>query len=271
MLVPLLLALLSVERPQVAQLPVAPPPRLAVVEMHLAAWKEETSKFTNIREVISMTRRDAAGEDKKNYSGVFLGMRPNYFRLRLDNNADPAGNDYEAFICDGKAVFAYSGLQKTITARSVVQETPTRPVGPPTEEESITERWVQFFEQIVRAMNPGEHFALKCLVGSETIFDKKQYQITLALAGKNFIQLDVEPLLPDGKKQFTKARVSLFAPNTKFAYTVAAVALTLPNGETEVWKFTEQQLNIPKVTAKDFAFQKVLGFKLNDLRTPSKP
>jgi hypothetical protein len=42
-------------------------------------------------------------------------MKPTFAVLRLDNAGDPKKQDYEAYICDGKAVYAYSGLAKTIT------------------------------------------------------------------------------------------------------------------------------------------------------------
>jgi TIGR03009 family protein len=272
MLVPLLLAILAVEHPQVAQLPEAPPPRLAIVEIHLAAWKEETAKLANLRTEISLTRTVAALKQVKRYSGVVLWLQPSSFILRLDNNGDPTGNDYEAFICDGKSVYAYNGLQKSILARSIAEEKPVRPVGPPTEEEMILEQWRQFFDQMVRSMHPGEHFAIKCLSGSETLFDRNRYQFKLVPVGGGFIALDIEPLRAQDKPEFTNARVTLIGPgNNRLAYMTAAVELTLPNGDTEVWKFTKWQRDIPGLGAQDFAFQKVPGFKLTDLRKSSKP
>ena len=273
MFVPLILALLAVERPQVAQLPVAPPPRLAAVEKHLAAWKEETAKLTNIHADISLTRTPVAFFGRvKRFSGVILHMQPNYFVMRLENNADRTGADYEASICDGKAVYAYNGLQKSILARSIVEETPVRPVSPPTQEEMILEQWRQFFDRVVRALHPGEHFATKCLIGSEALFDRQRYWITFAGAGGGIINLDFEPVFPEDKQEFTKARVSLIGPgNNKLAYMTTTVELTLPNGDTEVWKFTDWKRDIPGLAPYNFAFQKVPGFKLTDLRKMPEP
>src|SRR6266702_3326538 len=57
----------------------------------------------------------AAGifKGEKDYTGSILCMKPNLARLRLDYATDP--RDFEAFICNGKSVYAYNGLQKTIT------------------------------------------------------------------------------------------------------------------------------------------------------------
>jgi hypothetical protein len=49
-----------------------------------------------------------------------------------------------------------------------------------------------------------------------------------------------------------------------------------PSGETELWKFTDPQINIPGVTEKDFQYSPVPGFKFFKAETippaePSKP
>ena len=55
------------------------------------------------------------GADERKYSGQVLCMKPNFAILRLNNDSDKTGADYEAFICNGKAVYEYNGVAKTVT------------------------------------------------------------------------------------------------------------------------------------------------------------
>ena len=98
--------------------PAVPPPLPPAVaapdqklDGHLASWEKTMTSLTNFRFELALKRTDpAAGifKGEKEFKGEVLCMKPNFARLRLVYAADP--KDYEAFICNGKAVYAYNGL-----------------------------------------------------------------------------------------------------------------------------------------------------------------
>ena len=78
-----------------------------VVEQHLGAWEMKMAGVVNLRTEIDLKRSDAVFKKDTNHAGTVLWMKPNYVVLRLDNSGDPTKTDYEAYICDGKSLFAY--------------------------------------------------------------------------------------------------------------------------------------------------------------------
>src|SRR5262245_43493431 len=100
--------------------PAAPPVKAAdpKLDAHLIEWEKKMAGVVNLRTEVALKRTDAVFKKDTNYGGpdsVVLCMKPNYAVLRLNNLGDPTKTDYEAYICDGKAVYAYNGVQKTIT------------------------------------------------------------------------------------------------------------------------------------------------------------
>jgi TIGR03009 family protein len=256
-MLPLLSALLVAGPSQTAPLPVAPPPHAATdpeLVKHLAAWRAETAKRSNVRAVLDVTLTEVVLKRQKRYGGAVLWMRPNYLVMRLDNQDDQTRADYEAFVCDGEAVYEYDGLAKTVTERRLVPDATVGPLAPEGFFIECLRRW------LARAANVGEHVAMKCLTGLDAEGDRDRYRITLVRAGQNAIEFDIEPLFAEELGQFAKARLKLTGPDAKVPYCAVGVRVTRHSGDTEVWKFTELQSNIPGLAANHFQHQKPPGF-----------
>jgi TIGR03009 family protein len=191
----------------------------------------------NFRFELGLTRKDAVFQKPKEYTGVVLGMKPNYAIVRLDYTGDPKKEDYEAFICNGKAVYAYSGLERAITEY---------PLPDP-------------------AKNPGgatDNLMIDFLSGMKATDAKQRFELKLYNEDQHYVYLDIKPILGKDKQEFQQLRLALYGPNTKFAYLPAQVYMVKPNGDTEMWKFTGPQTNLPGIDAKVFEYKPVPGFEL---------
>jgi TIGR03009 family protein len=181
----------------------------------------------------TLTRKEPVFNKERTYSGQVLCMKPNFAILRLDNLANK--DDYEAYVCNGQAIYEYNGLQKTVT------------------------EW---------KLNPnpgaggGDNLMLDFLSGMKSAAAKQRFQITLFKEDAHYVYLDIKPLLPKDRQEFEQARFALFGPNTPFPYLPAQMYLAKPSGDTEVWKFTNPQTNIPGVEPKHFQYKPVPGFEL---------
>jgi TIGR03009 family protein len=215
--------------------PPAPPAADPRLDAHLAKWEKTMSAVTNFRFVLELKRTEFTFKTDRTYSGVVLCMKPNLAVLRLNNDADKTGADYEAFISDGKAVYEYNGLAKTVTKWKLPEP---------------------------NAANAGatDNLMIDFLSGLKADAAKKRFELTLFKEDANYVYLDVKPILPKDKADFQQLRMALYGPATKWAYLPAQVLLVKPSGDMEQWKFKEPQTNIPGLTAKDFQYQKVPGF-----------
>jgi len=83
------------------------------LDAHLLEWQKKMGGLTNFRSQFDLVKTDSVFQKARNYSGVVLCMKPNFAILRQDNISDRS--DYMAFICNGKSIFEYNGLQKSIT------------------------------------------------------------------------------------------------------------------------------------------------------------
>ena len=101
--------------------PAAPgvPPAAPNLDDHLLNWEKKMADVTNFRVEISLTRTENVFKRDKKYNGVVLCMKPNYAILRLDYAADPTKADYEAVICNGKSLYVYNGLEKSMTEHKI--------------------------------------------------------------------------------------------------------------------------------------------------------
>jgi TIGR03009 family protein len=90
---------------------VAPAPRPAgpTVAEHLTAWKVVAAGRTNVRVEVALARTDAVLKKESKFTGSALLMKPGRAVLRLNNTCDHAKHDYEAYIWNGKTVYAYNG------------------------------------------------------------------------------------------------------------------------------------------------------------------
>jgi TIGR03009 family protein len=219
-------------------LPPAPPlgqPSDAKLDAHLTAWEKTMSTVTNFRVDLALKRTDAVFKEDRHYSGSVLCMKPNLARLRLDYDGDPTKADYEAYICDGKSVYEYNGLQKTVTEWKLPNP----------------------------AANPAgstDNLMLDFLSGMKARDAKQRFELTLFKEDDYYVYLDIKPLQARDKTEFQQLRLALYGPNTKFAYLPAQVYMVKPNGDTEQWSFKNPQINLQGVDQKLFQYVKVPGF-----------
>lgn len=221
--------------------PAAPPAAPAAdpkLDGHLVEWEKKMANVVNMRTEIALKRTDAVFKKDTNYTGLVLCMKPNFAVLRLDNAGDPTKADYEAFICDGKAVYAYDGLKKTITKIDL----PKNQVGV-------------------------DNLMLDFLAGMKAKDVKERFNINLFKTDDHYIYLDIKPLRPADQREFSHLRLALYGPGqatAKYAYLPAQVYMLKPNGDAESWKFTNPQVDIAGVDAKAFQFVPIKGWDVKE-------
>ncbi len=230
--------------PAVPGAPVTPPPLPPAaapadkkLDEYLGNWEKTMSDLKNFRFVLSLKRTEVTFKQEKAYSGVVLCMKPKYAVLRLNYDGDKTGSDYEAYICDGKAVYQYAGLDKTITQWKL-PDPKTNPAG-------ATDNLMLDFVSGLKKKEATERFDI-------TLYKEDEKKL--------YIYLDVKPKLAKDKADFQQLRMALYGPgvpNPKWAYLPAQVYLVKPSGDTEQWSFKEPQTNIDSLTPADFKFQKV--------------
>lgn len=214
---------------------VQPKPADPKLDAHLNAWEKTMGGLTNFRVDLGLKRTDAVFKKDRLYSGSVLCMKPNFARLRLDYDGDPTKADYEAYICDGKSVYEYNGLQRTITEWKLPNA----------------------------AANPAggtDNLMLDFLSGMKARDAKQRFDMELFKEDENYVYLDIKPVQARDKTEFQQLRLALYGPRTKFAYLPAQVYMVKPNGDTEQWSFKNPQTNLQGVDEKLFAYVKVPGF-----------
>jgi TIGR03009 family protein len=224
--------------------PPVPPPAPPVLpakaadpklDAHLGEWEKKMGAVVNLRAEIGLKKTDAVFKKDTNYTGVVLCMKPNYAVLRLDNAGDPTKTDYEAYICDGKAVYAYDGVKKRITKITI----PQNQVGV-------------------------DNLMLDFLSGMKAKDVKARFDINLFKTDEHYIYLDIKPLRPADQREFAHLRLALYGPATKFAYLPAQVYMLKPSGDSELWKFNNPQVDIPGVAPANFAFVPIKGWEVTE-------
>ncbi len=225
--------------------PAAQPPAAdPKLDGHLDAWGKQMGGLTNFHAKFNLTRKPGAGaafQNARSYKGSILVMKPMYARLRLDSTTNK--DDYEAFICNGKSLYAYSGLDKTIT------EFPL----------SGNEAG-------------GSNLMLDIVRGMTAQQAKQRFQIALFKEDPNYIYLDIKPTTGADQQEFLQLRLALYGPNVKapgaVPYMPAQVWKMSPNQDTEVWEFTDLQTNIPGIEPKVFDYQAIPGWQTKKWQPP---
>lgn len=242
-------SVVSAQPPAVPGQPVQPVPAAPAkatdprLDTHLDAWEKKMAGVVNVRTEIELKRTDVVFKKDTNYKGVVLCMKPNFAVLRLDNAADPTKTDYEAYICDGKSLYVYEGLKKTITEITLPQN-----------------------------QAGVDNLMLDFLAGMKANAAKQRFDITLFKSDEHYIYLDIKPLRPADQREFKQLRLALYGPGpatAKFAYLPAQVFMLKPNDDIEVWKFTNTQPDVPGVDAKAFKFVPIPGWKQQ--KAPPQP
>jgi TIGR03009 family protein len=245
-------SVVSAQPPAVPGQPVTPvPPPAAAkaadpkLDAHLAAWEKKMAGVTNVRTEIELKRTDNVFKKDTNYKGVVLCMKPNFAVLRLENAADPTKADYEAYLCDGKSLYVYEGLKKTVTEITIPQN-----------------------------QAGVDNLMLDFLAGMKASVAKQRFDITLFKADEYYIYLDVKPLRPADQREFKQLRLALYGPGpatAKFAYLPAQVFMLKPNDDTEVWKFTNTQVDVPGVDATKFKYVPIKNKDWKFQKAPPQP
>ena len=221
-------------QPPAQPAPVAAPE--AKVQACLEGWEKATAGLTNFRFALTLKRTNPTFPDTpKTYSGSVLCMKPSFARMRLGYDADKTGNEYEAFICNGKAVYEYNGLAKTVTEWKL-PDPKANPAG------------------------ATDNLMLDLLSGLKAKTAAERFDITFKEEKGDHIYLDVKPKSAKDKAEFQQPRWRR-GPKIDHAYLPAGVYFVKPSGDTEHWLFTDSQVNIPGIDEKAFQFEKVAGFQ----------
>jgi TIGR03009 family protein len=188
----------------------------------------------SIRFDISLKRTEPANQKiETNYIGALVAMRPNFFRLRLANAADP--RDFEEFVHDGLSLYAYSGLQKSVT-------------------EHKSGSW------LYSALS--QNMMLDLLHGMTAKELKSRFEVRMFKEDENYLDFELKPSREKDKLDFQQIRVALHqARHVKLAYLPAQVALIRPSGETETWKLSDHMANSPEINERLFRFEQLPGFR----------
>lgn len=213
----------------------------ARLDAHLQGWQKAMEGITNIFATVTLKRSDPAAtgvfKSDKEYRGELLCMKPNYARMRLVYVGDKSGQDYEAFICTGKEIYAYSGLDRTITEWKLPD--PTRQPNAST-----------------------DNLMIDFLSGLKAENLKKRFQITLFNEDQYYIYLDIKPLLAKDKEEFKQLRLALYGPRTgSLAYLPVQAYIVKANDTIEQWSLANHKINIPGIEPqKVFRYEDVPGF-----------
>ncbi len=191
---------------------------------HLREWEKAMRGTVNFRSDFELTKKDATFGKERAFAGSVLCMKPNLARLRLDEKANKA--NFEAYICNGRSVFHYDGSSTTLTEHRLDPA----------------------------AMAGGDNLMLDFLSGMKAEDAQSRFDLSLFKEDQFYVYLDIKPKLPKDRQEFEQVRFAIYGPNTKqLAYMPAQVWLLKPNGDTEFWKFSNPQTNLPGVDAKLFA------------------
>lgn len=214
--------------------PGAAPAALANVDpkllAHLNAWEQVMGSMSNFRADFDLTRTEATFGKKTELFGQVLCMKPNLARLRLDDKLNKAA--FEAFICNGKAVYHYVGSDKQVVVYPIPQN---------------------------GAAGGGDNLMLDFLSGMKANVALARFDISLYKEDKYYVYLMIKPKLPRDKQEFEEVRFAVYGPelpptDKHKLYLPAMVWLKKPNGDTEMWTFKSPQTNLVGVAAKDFEF-----------------
>lgn len=231
--------------PSVAEKPLDP-----AVEAHLVAWEKKIAGLTNVRAEVSLRRTDVVLKKETNYNGVVLCLKPNYLIMRLDNPTDPTKTDYEAYIHDGKSWYIYEAKKKTITEVKV-------PVDP-------SLRWLW----------SGDTPVLDLLTTPRAKAISERFEVRLFKTDDHYVYLEFQPRLDKDAREFKQLRLALYGPGeatAKVAYLPAQLYILKPNGDSEAWKISSPQVDIPGVRPQDFKKAEIPGWKVERAPEPGKP
>lgn len=198
------------------------------LQTHLLAWEKRT---TGLQTMYVDAERDVTRtlENKvTKFKGSIRCMKPNLAYLRMDNIAKK--EDFEAYICDGKSVFVYMGLEKT------VMQHPIPPGG---------------------KGNVGDNLLLEFMSGAMTAADvAARFALKLLKEDQHYVYLQVMPQLDKDKREFDSLILVLYGAKVQgLEYLPAKVQMKLNNGQVvDEWTFMRPMANPAGIRATDFAY-----------------
>jgi TIGR03009 family protein len=272
--------------------PVKSPEAEKKLKEHLDAWEKAMEKMDNMRCEIRWEVVDPIFKKRKVFTGPLLFMKPNYFIFRLDYEGDPTKQDYVAYLCEGKSLYQYHGLEKTITefrlaaptekkvsedrlltAKAQVKEWRLQIPDLDATDDYLT-RLAIFFMKIPLHIIENAMF----LSGVNPKELEERFEFRLIKEDANYVYLE---MMPRKKRDAQRTLVALYGPSTQFPYFPCKILMVQPNGENETWAITGLQTNIPGIDEQAFRFVTVPGYrvinampaapKIPDKPAPTKP
>jgi TIGR03009 family protein len=155
-------------------------------------------------------------------------MKPHFASLWFESPNNPKSFDDIRFVCDGKSVFRYDSTEKTITEQALRAKWPP-PIADP---------------------RGGMLFAVNTKELAE------RFDIILLKTDTDRTYLDFMPRSKEDKRTFEVIRVALHGPGAaeeKCDYVPEQISMLKVNGDIDIGKFDNTQVNLPDVGEKDFA------------------
>lgn len=219
--------------PAVGQQPAPAVP--AALMAQLQQWQQVMQGAKNFATECTKTVQDTVGKRETRYKGAIWCMKPNLARVRLEKLPAPGQqanpNEFEAYICDGRAVFAYDGVAKTVTVHPIQNQ------------------------------GVGDNLLLEFMAGTMTADQVVKRFAVAELPGKandpNYLYLDVQPLSPKDTAEFDKLTLVLIRPALApaQAYLPRTAQIIRKRGqEIETWDFPQPVQNAPNVAANAFQY-----------------
>ncbi|MDY3552083.1 TIGR03009 domain-containing protein [Gemmata sp. JC717] len=213
------------------------------LDAHLEAWEKKMAGVVNLRSDVTLTRTDSVLKRATTFKGSALCMKPTFARVRLENAADQTKRDYEAWICNGKAVYVYNGLAKTVSE----------------------------FE-LPKLGRGADNLLLDFLAGMKAKDVKERFKVALSATDEYYVYLAIEPVLGNDQREFKHILLALYNAGPKTAavsYLPAEIRILKPNDDLESWKFSGLKVDVPNVDAKLFQYEEIKGWELR--KPPPQP
>lgn len=210
-----------------------PPATASALDTHLAAWAKTAASITRFQTEFTLKRTEAVFKKSREYTGSVTLMKPNLFSMKFISKQNPA--DWEEYLCDGKSIYEYNGVAKTITE----------------------------YKLGARVLTPLDDSPVMAMLGGITAAEiKKRFVVSLAKEDDNYVYLAIKPTLSKDKQEFEEAVLALFAPKARAPaapYLPAMIQVKKPNGDMETWMLARQVIN-PEVEQATFRPRDEPGF-----------
>jgi TIGR03009 family protein len=218
------------------QPPAAPDPQVVA---HLKAWEAKMAGLQNLYTKCEVTREEAILKKKKTLTGEVVCMKPNFARMRIDSTIDP--KDWEAYVCDGKVIYAFDGLGKVIKRYKI-------PAGNNGAGDNLL---MEFMSGSLTADGALRRFDVKILAPNPPQPD--------------YLFFEIKPRQVRDKQEFEVLKLVLFSPTIRkdlqqWAYLPRMVVMTKNNNEQiETWQFPEPRPDVPGYLPKHFQVDQLPG------------